>query len=140
MNNVNLFLIDDYNNTNTDVDFVLDTDFEINMDNNIASNYFNDNNFFMDLSYLKIKHDYNNDRIFYDELCTLKELWKICDYYGISKGLKSAKCKKADIIDSIILFESLPQNYEIVYKRNKMWAYLKELLSDPNMSKYILWT
>ena len=57
MNNVNLFLIDDYNNTNTDVDFVLDTDFEINMDNNIASNYFNDNNFFMDLSYLKIKHD-----------------------------------------------------------------------------------
>ena len=71
---------------------------------------------------------------------TVKDLLKICQYYGIDKDIKASKCKKQDIISTIVFFESLPENVKIVNKRHKMWACISELLSDPKMKKYIIWT
>ena len=69
---------------------------------------------------------------------TVKDLLKICQYYGIDKDIKASKCKKQDIISTIVFFESLPENVKIVNKRHKMWACISELLSDPKMKKYII--
>jgi len=69
---------------------------------------------------------------------TIKDLLKICQYYGIDKNIKASKCKKQDIISTIVFFESLPENVKIVNKRHKMWACISELLSDPKMKKYII--
>ena len=71
---------------------------------------------------------------------TVKDLLKICQYYGIDKDIKASKCKKQDIISTIVFFESLPENVKIVNKRHKMWAYIVELTNDPKMKKYIIWT
>ena len=69
-----------------------------------------------------------------------KDLLKICQYYGIDKDIKASKCKKQDILSTIMFFESLPENVDIVNKRYKMWAYILELTNDPKMKKYIIWT
>jgi hypothetical protein len=82
--------------------------------------------------------NYRNDELFYDQEYTVKDLLKICNYYGLDKDIKTSKCKKQDIIATIIYFESLPENFEIVHKRNKMWTYIIELLNDPKMKKYVI--
>jgi len=79
---------------------------------------------------------YGSDELFYQEY-TIKDLFKICNYYGIDKHIKSSKCKKTDIISTLVYFESLPENREIVQQRNKMWSYLMEMLNDKKMQKYI---
>jgi hypothetical protein len=91
-----------------------------------------------DLNYYIDKLSYNCDEMYYDELYTVKDLLKICKYYGIDKNIKSSKCKKPDIISTIIFFESLPENKAIVKQRHRMWAYVTELLNDKKMRKYIL--
>jgi hypothetical protein len=91
------------------------------------------------LEYFFKKDVYNNDELYYDQECSVKELLKICKYYGIDKDIKSLKCKKNDIINTIIFFEILPENSEIVKKRHRMWAYITELIKDPKMKQYILW-
>lgn len=91
-----------------------------------------------DLNYYIDKLSYNCDEMYYDELYTVKDLLKICQYYGIDKNIKSSKCKKPDIISTIIYFESLPENKAIVKQRHRMWAYVTELLNDKKMRKYIL--
>ena len=68
---------------------------------------------------------------------TVKELLKICSYYGIDKSIK--KYKKPYIIDTIFYFESLPENNNIVQKRYLMWKNIYELLNDPIMKKYVIW-
>ena len=70
--------------------------------------------------------------------CTIKDLLKICDYYGIEKKIKLLKSKKQQIIHTLIYFESLPENFEIVQKRYRMWAWIAELLNDSKMKKYII--
>ena len=80
-----------------------------------------------------------NDENYYNNEYTVKDLLKICNYYGIEKNIKSSKCKKQDIISTIIYFESLTENIEIVEKRNRMWAYMVELFNDQKMKKYIIW-
>jgi hypothetical protein len=91
------------------------------------------------LMYFIDKDFYGNDELYYNQEYTIKDLLKICDYYGLEKNIKSSKCKKQDIISTIIYFESLPENYEIVQKRNIMWAYMGELMMDTKMKKYIFW-
>jgi urocanate hydratase len=92
-----------------------------------------------DLSYFIKKNFYSgNDEFYYNEEYKIKDLLKICQYYGIAKNVKASKCKKQDIISTIIYFESLQENYEIVEKRHKMWAYMMELLEDPKMRCYLL--
>lgn len=77
-------------------------------------------------------------RVFYQQN-TVKELLKICQYYGIDKHMKIAKFKKSDMIDAILYYESDPQHFESVGKRYKMWEYMEELVNDPNMRKYVIW-
>ena len=92
-----------------------------------------------DLSYFIKKNFYTgNDELYYDEEYKVKDLLKICQYYGIAKNVKASRCKKQDIISTIIYFENTPENYEIVEKRHKMWAYMTELLEDPKMRSYLL--
>jgi hypothetical protein len=90
------------------------------------------------MEYFLHKSNYGNDELFYEEEYTVKDLLKICNYYGLDKDVRTSKCKKQDIISTIIYFESLPENYEIVQKRNRMWAYITELLNDPKMKKFII--
>ena len=79
-----------------------------------------------------------NNEFFYQEY-TVKELLRICNYYDIEKHVKSSKCKKQDIIASIVYFESLPEKVEIVNKRHMMWSYITELTNEPKMKKYVFW-
>ena len=84
--------------------------------------------------------DNENDNFFYDyNKYTLKELFKICDYYGFAKELKTNKCNKKEIIQYLIEFENDYNNIEIVYTRRNMWFYMNELKKDPLMKKFIIW-
>ena len=91
------------------------------------------------MDYFAIKNSYDNPYMYYDKNYTIKELYKICNYYEIAKVIKAAKAKKHDIIETIIVFEELPENFEIVQKRNILWSYITQLLDDPKTKKYILW-
>jgi hypothetical protein len=73
------------------------------------------------------------------EKCTVKDLLKICHYYGIDKNVKASKCKKQDIISTLLYFESLPENFEVVQKRNRMWTYITELSNDSKMKQFVFW-
>ena len=75
----------------------------------------------------------------YYDAHTIKELMKICQYYDLAKNVKSAKCKKQDIVATIVFFEAQHENKKIVNKRHKMWAYMRELTNDHKMKEYILW-
>ena len=61
----------------------------------------------------------NEDEIYYNEKYTLKDLMKICCYYGIDKNIKASKCRKPDIIATIVFFEGQPENAAIGCKRHK---------------------
>ena len=69
---------------------------------------------------------------------TLKQLNLICDYYGISSYIRIAKCKKEDIVNLLVLYESTDENFQIVEKRKRMWKYLDELKNDAFMKKFII--
>lgn len=89
---------------------------------------------------LKEEYDvYENEELYYNEACTVKDLLKICYYYGIDKSVKASKCKKQDIITTLLYFESLPENCELVQKRNRMWAYITELSNDSKMKQFVIW-
>jgi hypothetical protein len=138
--NITFFLeekIEDSQNTNDiEIQKMLnefeEDDFEEYMSPN--NDYSNNN-----LMYFSDKEFYGDDELYYNQEYTVKDLLRICEYYGIDKDIKSSKCKKQDIISTIVFFESLPENFEIVQKRHKMWAYILELTNDPKMKKYIIW-
>lgn len=93
-----------------------------------------------DLSYFIKKDLYNgNNEYYYNEEYKIKDLLKICQYYGIASSVKAAKCKKQDIVSTIVYFEGQPENYDIVEKRHKMWAFITELLEDSKMKSYLIW-
>ena len=93
-----------------------------------------------DLSYFIKKDLYNgNDEYYYNEEYKLKDLLKICQYYGIKSSVKASKCKKQDIVSTIVYFEGQSENYDIVEKRHKMWAFMTELLEDTKMKSYLIW-
>ena len=50
------------------------------------------------------------------------------------------KCKKQDIVSTIVFFEGQSENTEIVNRRHNMWAYMTELATDPKMRMYLLWS
>lgn len=100
----------------------------------------NGNDDLKDLSYFIKKDLYNgNDEYYYNEEYKIKDLLKICQYYGIAGSVKAAKCKKQDIVSTIVYFEGQPENYQIVEKRHKMWAFMTELLEDTKMKCYLIW-
>lgn len=108
--------------------------------NNIIDEDENEDNQINNLRYFFKKDVYNNDELYYDQEYTVKDLLKICKYYGIDKDIKASKCKKNDIINTIIFFEVLPENSEIVKRRHRMWAYITELINDPKLKQYIIWS
>jgi hypothetical protein len=77
---------------------------------------------------------FSGDSTYYDTY-TVKELLKICQYYDS----KITKGKKQDLISTIVEFENLAENYDIVCQRKKMWSYIIELNNDSKMKKYLLW-
>ena len=82
---------------------------------------------------------YDDDNYDYDydyEKYSVKELHKICDYYGITK---ISKYKKHELVNLILVFENDDDNNYIVSKRKIMWTLMDELNSDAKMRKYILW-
>ena len=75
----------------------------------------------------------------YMENYTIKDLLLICEYYGCSKGMKSKKYTKEDIVNFLVAFETNPSNNDIVCKRKNAWFYIGELKNDKFMKKYVLW-
>uniref|UniRef100_A0A6C0KS77 Uncharacterized protein n=1 Tax=viral metagenome TaxID=1070528 RepID=A0A6C0KS77_9ZZZZ len=92
-----------------------------------------------ELRYFINKNFYNNDELYYSHEYNIKDLLKICQYYEIDKNIRSSKCKKQDIISTLVYFESLPENYEVVQERNLAWAYMEELYNNTKMKKYLIW-
>lgn len=84
------------------------------------------------------KLEIDSDNFLFD-IYTVKQLLRICNYYDIEKTVKMAKYKKQDIIDSILYFESLPENAAIVNERRKMWYYIRQLTNNQKMKKYVIW-
>lgn len=99
-----------------------------------------DPNEMFNLSYFKKQEVYGvNKYSYYENEYTVKDLMKICEYYKIDKDIKNLKCKKCDIISTIILFESLAENQNIVRRRHQMWGHIDALIKDSIMRKYIIW-
>ena len=70
---------------------------------------------------------------------TVKQLMLICDFYGISKGLKAYKCNKDEIVFFLVDFENDQLNSNIVTKRRELWRCITMLKNDKFMKKYVLW-
>ena len=68
----------------------------------------------------------------------VKQLMLICEYYEM-KDIRANKLKKQDIIEQIILFETNPENIEVVTKRKELWYYIDELKNDKMMKKFVIW-
>lgn len=73
----------------------------------------------------------------YNENYSVKDLQKICEYYGITKSAQ--KLKKMDVIFFIMSFESAEENLSIVLKRKQLWHYIETLKEDKFMKRYVLW-
>lgn len=137
-NNILEQLMHDFENTVIEDDAVPDSDADAvhDADDDAADLGLNNNK----LLYFAKKSIYDgNEELYYDKEYTTKELLKICEYYGLAKNIKAAKCKKIDIITTIIYFESCVENTNIVKKRHTMWAYITEILADSKMKCYLLW-
>jgi len=120
-----------YNQDN--IFFVLD-------ENNENNNEVDINELLYEIQNKKI--EINNDLIMshmihYNDNFNIKELLLICDYYEITKKLKT-KNKNA-IVHFLVDFECNPNNNDIVLKRKNLWFYINELKNDKFMKKYVLW-
>jgi hypothetical protein len=69
----------------------------------------------------------------------VKQLMLICEYYNM-KDIRVNKLKKQDIIEQIILFETNPENIDIVTKRKELWYYIDELKNDKMMKRFVIWS
>ena len=69
----------------------------------------------------------------------VKQLMLICEYYEM-KDIRANKLKKQDIIEQIILFETNPENIEVVTKRKELWYYIDELKNDKMMKRFVIWS
>jgi hypothetical protein len=140
--NISFFLEEKDNNINNEEDikkmmdeFIsLQSETDFKKDINELNTWLDNDN----MTYLLQKSNYGNDELFYEQEYNVKELLKICSYYDLGKHVKISKFKKQDIISTIVYFESLPENFEIVEKRNRMWSLMSELLNDQKMKKFVI--
>lgn len=96
------------------------------------------NSLMMDFDELSLIDDHNAELMnFYNDNYNVKDLLKVCEYYGIIK--EAQKCKKLGLIYNILLFENNDMNYEVVLKRKQLWHYMNELKQDKFMRRHILW-
>jgi hypothetical protein len=137
-NNITFFLEETLENLEDNEEEIGQMMLEFNEKNDM--NIFECLDYQSDLIYFIKKNIYGgNDELYYNEEYKIKDLMKICQYYGIAKNIKSSKCKKSDIVSTIVYFESCLENYSVVEQRHKMWAYMTELLEDPKMKSFLLW-
>jgi hypothetical protein len=68
---------------------------------------------------------------------TVQQLMRICNYYGIAKGLN--KCPKDVLVSILVDFESDETNATVVSQRRLMWFYIEELRNDKFMKKHVFW-
>ena len=136
MNNENIFFSIDDNDDNL----------ENNLENNLEIDNLSD--LLNEINNVQFTNEINN--LSYEEMfevmCyeykinyTVKELLLICDYYGISKEMKSNKYSKDEIINALVQFENNPINNDIFLRRQSMWYYIDKLKNDKFMKKYVLW-
>jgi hypothetical protein len=123
----------------------------INFDSNIENNENNENPTYDLESILKEINDCSSDYDFntemllnvkaidYDTNYSVKQLLLICEYYGLSKEVKTNKFKKQELILFLLDFEENIENSLIVYKRKQLWYFMEELKNDKFMKKYLLW-
>ena len=78
--------------------------------------------------------DFSALEVHYQTNFIKSQLEKIADYYNISKRKK----KKDELIQDIVIFEIDPNNIEIVFRRKKLWAYMKEIKEDRYLSKFLI--
>ena len=121
-------------------------DSESNLDLNDLINEFEQMNSVNSINYCD-KDQEMSEMKNYEINYTIKQLFLICDYYGITKqarsneicGNKARTMKKNEIIALIMMFENDMENIEIVMKRKEMWYYMDLLKADKMMKKYVLW-
>ena len=123
-----------------DFDYSFDYGFDYGFDNIEKKTSTSSSSSSSTLAYFDEKKLYIGVPDSYYEAHTIKELMKICEYYDLAKNVKNAKCKKQDIVATVVFFEAQPENREIVNKRNKMWAYMREVANDQKMKPYLIWT
>lgn len=133
-------LLDDDDLLNEDIDFSDLNHYGFEFDNEKKNSSQSSSSSSSTLSYFDEKNLYIGVPDAYYDAHTIKELMKICEYYDLAKNVKNSRCKKQDIVATIVFFEAQPENQEIVNKRNKMWAYMKELTMDQKMKPYLIWT
>jgi len=78
--------------------------------------------------------DYVAQELNYNENYTLRQLYRIAEYYDISKRKK----KKTELIEEIVVFENQPENCEIVNRRTTLWRYMEEIKQDKYLSKFLI--
>lgn len=143
-NNINIFFNEKNDNENNNEN----NNLEYNINDFLNDDFLNngDNNFFESFlletdkltKYDAIRAGYGEMLVlYYDEQYVVADLLRICDYYGLLKTIKSLKCKKQDIIDIIVLFETNKENEAIVNKRHQLWSYIMELKADKYMKQFI---
>ena len=145
-NNINIFFNEKNDNNETDFNINDFTHYLLNNNDNNDNNDNNQNNFFESFlletdkltKYDAIRAGYGEMLVlYYDEQYVVADLLRICDYYGLLKTIKSLKCKKQEIIDTIVYFETNKENETIVNKRHQLWSYIMELKADKYMKQFI---
>jgi len=135
-NNESDGLDDDDNGSELDIDSLMEEFDKVEFTNN-ANNHHNfdflGSEYFVNLSQDQSIAVINN----YNENYSVKDLQKICEYYGITKSAQ--KLKKMDVIFFIMSFESAEENLSIVLKRKQLWHYIETLKEDKFMKRYVLW-
>jgi hypothetical protein len=119
--------------------FLNDDDLNDELNNNISLNDILKEINADEGSYLQNTDNLFHEVVNYNINYTVKQLLQICDYYNILKEVKMTKCNKEEIINTIVLFESNPDNYNISCRRKKCWFYINELKNDRFMKKFVLW-
>ena len=135
------FLLEEKEDSETDNNYNMNLDLDdmlfLNENENENKNKNEFNN--IELIYYFEKNVFSGeDETYYNEKYTIKELMKICSYYGIDKNIKASKCRKQDIVSTIVFYEGQSENINIVRQRHNMWAYMKELAADPKMRMYLI--
>jgi hypothetical protein len=140
-NNINIVVIDDNSNndekTNTEIESIMKEIEESSYVNHYLM-YRSHEEYLLN-GCLNAESKNTAKTMDYEINYTLKQLLRICDYYGITKEIKANKLKKEDIISFLIDFEENVNNTIIVYKREQLWFYMNELKNDNFMKKFLLW-
>jgi hypothetical protein len=140
MSNQNIqFFFDEEDGDGDDKEQDETTSINLNNDNDFKDgNEITVNSLMMDFDELSLIDDQNAELMnFYNDNYNVKDLLKVCEYYGIIK--EAQKCKKLGLIYNILLFENNDMNYEVVLKRKQLWHYMNELKQDKFMRRHILW-